>query len=106
MTDDLSPYLARLGEQLSRLQADAVRLQHHVGDLVDAGAADGLEGPLQDLDRITQVLGDLSDFASGLSEPGERDAAALIGTLKLRETRDHLNGQGRGSAVTGEVDLF
>lgn len=117
---DVAPvaaYLMSASVELRALQKTASDLEAAVGDLVahaNAHMLPHLRG-LQELDRLSQHLGGLSDFLETLSEQsgagGRIDAGPALSRIKLGRLADALAGRAPhtgwpGDQSGGDVDLF
>lgn len=101
----VEPMLQAVSTELASAREVALELQGTVSELVTriggpSGGADVLELllRLQELDRLTQTLEDLSRFTASLARSGATgggfDAVTAAGGLQLRDLADRLTGRG------------
>lgn len=92
----LSALLDRSAAELAALTHLAVDLQHRLGpSLMPAGISPDLARALQSLDRMTQVMDDLSQLMAVASQIAPQDAnlpaPPLLQAMRLIELRDRLH---------------
>jgi hypothetical protein len=103
--------LARLGAELTRLAADAARLEDMVNDLPWEHICDGAAGmtTIQSLDYFRQSLDGLAAFVGNLGDLAETEwqvnAEAAVAGLKLARLALHLSGFEQ-AACDDELELF
>jgi hypothetical protein len=91
----LSALLGRSAAELAALTHLAADLQHRLGpSLLPAGIPPDLARALQSLDRMTQVMDDLSQLMAVASQIGPQDASLpappLLQAMRLVELRERL----------------
>ncbi|SIS88624.1 hypothetical protein SAMN05421759_105110 [Roseivivax lentus] len=111
---DLNQLFRRLAEQMACLEAQSQSAEACMAALLAraAGAEKAVAAPeLQNLDRVTQTLGELHAFlrrAAEAAPPGiGLDLRSATEAVRLGALSEKLRGQtGRAAATKGSVELF